>query len=83
MLCKSVVEPLIEFSIFFKILGIKCLRVAELEQIEAQIPITLRKFEKVFIAAFFVIMVHLPIHLGNEVKISGPIQYRWMHPVEP
>ncbi|XP_060182268.1 uncharacterized protein LOC132611929 [Lycium barbarum] len=82
MLCKSVLEPLIELSIFFNILGEKCLRVDELEKIEAQIPITLCKFEKVFIPAFFDIMVHLPIHLANEAKIAGPIQYRWMYLVE-
>ncbi|XP_059279095.1 uncharacterized protein LOC132033211 [Lycium ferocissimum] len=82
MLCKSVLEPLIELSIFFNMLGAKCLRVDELEQIEAQIPITLCKLEKVFIPAFFDIMVHLPIHLANEAKIAGPIQYRWMYPVE-
>ena len=27
-------------------------------------------------------MVHLPIHLANEVKIGGPVQYRWMYPIE-
>ena len=27
-------------------------------------------------------MVHLPIHLANEAKIFGPVQYRWMYPVE-
>ncbi|WMV54811.1 hypothetical protein MTR67_048196 [Solanum verrucosum] len=82
MLCKSVLEPLIELSIFFNMLGAKCLRVDELEKIEAQIPITLCKLEKVFIPAFFDIMVHLPIHLANEPKIAGPIQYRWMYLVE-
>lgn len=68
MLYKFVLEPLIELSIFFNMLGAKCLRVDELEQIEAQIPITLCKLEKVFIYAFFDIMVHLPIHLANEAK---------------
>uniref|UniRef100_M1BA47 Transposon protein, CACTA, En/Spm sub-class n=1 Tax=Solanum tuberosum TaxID=4113 RepID=M1BA47_SOLTU len=82
MLCKSVLEPLIELSISFNMLRAKCLRVDELEKIEGQIPITLCKLEKVFIPAFFDIMVHLPIHLANEAKIAGPIQYRWMYPVE-
>ncbi|XP_020979528.1 uncharacterized protein LOC110272063 [Arachis ipaensis] len=27
-------------------------------------------------------MVHLPIHLANEVRLGGPVQYRWMYPVE-
>jgi len=27
-------------------------------------------------------MVHLPIHLVDEAKIIGPVQYRWMYPIE-
>jgi len=27
-------------------------------------------------------MVHLPIHLANEAKIVGLVQYRWMYLVE-
>jgi len=27
-------------------------------------------------------MVHLPIHLANEAKIAGPVQYHWTYPVE-
>ncbi|XP_060183195.1 uncharacterized protein LOC132613161 [Lycium barbarum] len=82
MLCKSVSEPLIELSLFFKVLGAKCLSVNVLEQIEAQIPLTLCKLERVFPPAFFDVMVHLAIHLPNEAKIAGPIQYRWMYPIE-
>ncbi|WMV37344.1 hypothetical protein MTR67_030729 [Solanum verrucosum] len=74
MLCKFVSEPLIELSIFFKVLGAKCLSVEELEQIEAQIPITLCKLEKAFPPAFFDVMVHLSIQLLDEAKITGPIQ---------
>nr|XP_016435435.1 PREDICTED: uncharacterized protein LOC107761697 [Nicotiana tabacum] len=27
-------------------------------------------------------MEHLPIHLANEAKITGPSQYRWMYPMD-
>nr|CAN75974.1 hypothetical protein VITISV_028848 [Vitis vinifera] len=27
-------------------------------------------------------MVHLPIHLASEAKVVGPVQYRWMYPIE-
>ncbi|KAK3218819.1 hypothetical protein Dsin_012789 [Dipteronia sinensis] len=27
-------------------------------------------------------MVHLPIHLADEAKVVGPVQYRWMYPIE-
>ncbi|WMV40449.1 hypothetical protein MTR67_033834 [Solanum verrucosum] len=82
MLCIEVREPLIELSLFFNLLGAKCLKLEELEQIEAQIPETLCKLEKVFIPAFFDVMEHLPIHLANEAMIGGPVQYRSMYPVE-
>ncbi|KAH0633356.1 hypothetical protein KY284_036142 [Solanum tuberosum] len=58
------------------------LRIDNLEHIEAQIPITLCKLEKIFPPSFFDVMVHLPVHLATEAKIAGPIHYRWMYPVE-
>ncbi|OIT29436.1 hypothetical protein A4A49_35319 [Nicotiana attenuata] len=54
----------------------------ELEQIDGQIPKTECKLEKVFPPTFFDVMEHLPIHLANEAKIAGPIQCRWMYPME-
>ncbi|XXG54137.1 hypothetical protein AAC387_Pa03g2094 [Persea americana] len=27
-------------------------------------------------------MVHLPIHLAREAILGGPVQYRWMYPIE-
>lgn len=36
------------------------------------------QFEKIFLPAFFDIMAHLPIHLVNEIRLGGPVQYRWM-----
>ncbi|XP_070051394.1 uncharacterized protein [Nicotiana tomentosiformis] len=82
MLSKTVCEPLIELSLFFNVLGAKVLRTNDLDQIEAQIPITLCKLEKVFSPSFFDVMVHLPTHLANEIKLAGPVQYRWMYPIE-
>uniref|UniRef100_A0A2N9IIF2 DUF4218 domain-containing protein n=1 Tax=Fagus sylvatica TaxID=28930 RepID=A0A2N9IIF2_FAGSY len=29
-----------------------------------------------------IVMVHLVMHLANEAKIGGPVQYRWMYPIE-
>ena len=49
-------EALVELSMFFDVLGAKELKMDALEQIEAQIPITLCKLEKVFPPAFFDIM---------------------------
>ena len=27
-------------------------------------------------------MVHLPIHVANELRLGGPVQFRWMYPPE-
>ncbi|XP_021749928.1 uncharacterized protein LOC110715651 [Chenopodium quinoa] len=67
---------------YFTLLCAKTLQVDELEQLESQIPITLCKLEKVFPPSFFDVMMHLPIHLANEAKIGGPVQFRWMYPIE-
>ncbi|XP_058006773.1 uncharacterized protein LOC110657485 [Hevea brasiliensis] len=82
LLPKVVYEPLVELSLFFTHLGAKSLKVDVLEQLEKQIPITLCKLEMIFPPSFFDIMVHLPMHLANEAKIGGPVQYRWMYPIE-
>ncbi|XP_052171518.1 uncharacterized protein LOC127787497 [Diospyros lotus] len=78
----DVCEALTELSLFFKILSGKALRVKEIEQIESQIFVTLCKLEMIFPPSFFNVMEHLSIHLPNEVKVGGPIQYRWMYPME-
>ncbi|XP_021740070.1 uncharacterized protein LOC110706456 [Chenopodium quinoa] len=39
-------------------------------------------FEKEFLPTFFTIMVHLLIHLVEEVRLGGPVHYRWMYPIE-
>lgn len=34
--------------------------------------------ERLFPLSFFNIIVHLVVHLAEEAKIVGPIQYRWI-----
>ncbi|XP_021729131.1 uncharacterized protein LOC110696148 [Chenopodium quinoa] len=53
-----------------------------MERLEKNIAEILCKLEKVFPPAFFNSMEHLPIHFPNEVKLCGPVQYRWMYPFE-
>ncbi|XP_019264950.1 PREDICTED: uncharacterized protein LOC109242560 [Nicotiana attenuata] len=82
VLPKEVSEPTIEIGKFFKNLCSKCLTIEDLDILEAEIAITLCKFQMVFPPAFFDVMVHLPIHLAREAKLGGPVQYRWMYPFE-
>jgi hypothetical protein len=36
----------------------------------------------IFPPSFFDSMEHLHMHLPYEVKVGGPVQYRWMYPFE-
>ena len=49
---------------------------------EVEIVETLCQLERTFPPSFFDIMIHLPIHLANEVRLGGPVQFRWMYPPE-
>ncbi|XP_021741321.1 uncharacterized protein LOC110707602 [Chenopodium quinoa] len=82
VLDEKVLEPLRELSLFFKQLCAKTLKVADLERMEANIAITLCKLERIFVLAFFDVMIHLPIHLATEAKLAGPVHYRWMYRFE-
>ena len=74
VLRKEVCETLIEFSFFFRELCSKTLSLENLDLLQRTIVITLCKLEKIF-PPFFDIMVHLPIHLVDEARIAGSVQY--------
>lgn len=38
--------------------------------------------EQIFPPSFFTVMVHLVIHLVREVRLGGPVTFRWMYPIE-
>ncbi|XP_077224998.1 uncharacterized protein LOC143858225 [Tasmannia lanceolata] len=79
---KNVSSVLIELCNFFRELCSKVLNVSDLLQLQDRIALTLCHMEKIFPPAFFDIMVHLPIHLADEAVLAGPVQYRWMYPIE-
>ncbi|XP_056685978.1 uncharacterized protein [Spinacia oleracea] len=78
----SLSAPLIKLSEFFRELCSKALKIDELEKLEEQIGVTLCELERIFPPSFFVIIMHLPVHLASEALIAGPVQYRWMYPIE-
>jgi len=43
---------------------------------------TLTTLEKEFLPMFFDIMVHLTLHLVEELFICNPMHMRWMYPYE-
>ena len=82
LLPKQVVTIVLQLSSFFKALYSKVIDPQKLDQLESDIVITLCQMEKIFPPGFFTIMVHLLIHLASEVKVGGPVHYRWMYPIE-
>jgi hypothetical protein len=81
-LLEPIWKPLTELSQFFRDLCSTVLREDHLLQMEKNIPLILCKLERIFPPAFFNSMEHLPIHLPDEAKMGGPVQYRWMYPFE-
>ena len=82
LLPKNVCEVLIELSEFFNEICSKVLRAENLDSLEKKIALMFCKLERLFPPAFFDVMVHLLVHLPSEAKIGGPVNYRWMYPVE-
>lgn len=78
----QIVIPLLRLCSFFRCLCQKVIDVKSLDYLEVEIAETLCQFERIFPPSFFDIMVHLPIHLANEVRLGGPVQFRWMYYME-
>ncbi|XP_038972903.1 uncharacterized protein LOC120104966 [Phoenix dactylifera] len=79
---KELNTALFQLGNFFEQLYSKALKKADLKKLEDQIVLILCKLEKIFSPAFFDVMVHLAIHLPREAILGGPVQYRWMYPIE-
>ncbi|XP_021750776.1 uncharacterized protein LOC110716190 [Chenopodium quinoa] len=78
----KVIDLLEELSDFFKKICSTTIDTRELDAIQSKLVLTLCKMEIEFLPTFFTIMVHLIIHLVDEVRLGGPVLYRWMYPIE-
>ncbi|XP_071933830.1 uncharacterized protein [Coffea arabica] len=79
---KSVRYPLIRLSRYFRQLCSKVICPQDVVRLESEIAVILCDLEKCFPPTFFDVMVHLAVHLATEVKLGGPVYYRWMYPIE-
>ncbi|HET7732936.1 MAG TPA: DUF4218 domain-containing protein [Paludibacter sp.] len=84
---RSIMHPptryaIIGFCVFFKSICSKEIVLEDLDKMQAELCVTLCLLEKFFPPSFFDIMVHLTVHLTREVKLCGPICFRWMYPFE-
>ncbi|KAL9680110.1 hypothetical protein QQ045_017987 [Rhodiola kirilowii] len=77
-----VVSPLISFSHWFQKLCCRELMREDVIRMKADIVMILCSFERIFPPAFFTIMVHLLVHLPEQILLKGPVHYIWMYPIE-
>ncbi|CAM8932248.1 unnamed protein product [Rhodiola kirilowii] len=82
LLPKQVADTVVQLAKFFRDLCCKSLHPNDLNQLEGDIVIVLCKLERIFLPSFFDVMEHLAVHLAGEAKLAGPVQYRWMYPIE-
>ncbi|CAL8991489.1 unnamed protein product [Prunus brigantina] len=54
----------------------------DINQLRHDIVQVLCKFEMIFPPAFFTSMIHVMVHLPEEALLAGPVNYRWMYPIE-
>ncbi|KAI5313160.1 hypothetical protein L3X38_042334 [Prunus dulcis] len=67
---------------FFNAICAKTVDVSKLDKLEEDVAVTLCLLEKYFPLSFFDIMLHLVVHLVKEVRLCGPVYFRWMYPFE-
>ena len=56
--------------------------VSTLDKLQNELVVTLCLLEKYFPPSFFDIMIHLTVHIVKEVRLCGPVYFRWMYPFE-
>ncbi|XP_016203600.1 uncharacterized protein LOC107644277 [Arachis ipaensis] len=69
-------------SSFFRELCGKAVNPMNLGDLQNHVVQTLCQMEMIFPPSFFTVMVHLTVHLVDELKLGGPVHYRWMYPIE-
>jgi hypothetical protein len=75
-------KALVELSYFYRHHCAKEIKKEMMEKLEQQIHVLVCKLEKIFPLGFFNLMQHLFVLLPYEVKVGGPIQYRWIYHIE-
>ena len=78
----KVTAVLVELSSYFKQICNRSVNHADLDNIQHRIILTLCHLEMLFPPSFFTVMIHLCVHLVDELRLGGPVQYRWMYPIE-
>ena len=80
--CPQMISVVVRLSRMFKKICSKTVDREERESLFLECAETLCLLEKELPPSFFDVMVHLCIHLVEELFICGPIHVRWMYPFE-
>ena len=67
---------------FFNSLCSKVVEFSILDHLQKELVITLCLLQQYFLPSFFDIMIHLLVHLVEQVKLCGPVYLRWMYHFE-
>ena len=78
----EIVIPLMRLGEFLRNICSKVIEVGDSKKLQQEIIEILCQLEINFPPAFFDIMVHLPVHLCNEIELGGPVHQRWMYSIE-
>ena len=79
---KQMADAIIELCDFFRGLCSKSNRKSDFQKLHTEIGPILCKLESKFPHAFFVVMIHLTVHLAQEATVGGCVHYRYMYPIE-
>lgn len=79
---KDLRVSLLRISIFFRIVCAKVINREQLLRAKASVVEAMCVLEKHFPPSFFVISIHLMVHLADEALACGPVRFRWMYPFE-
>ena len=80
--CPQLTAVVVQVNRMFKKICSKTVDTEERESLFLECAETLCLLEKEMLPSFFNIMVHLCIHLVEELFICGPIHIRWIYPFE-
>ncbi|XP_056688175.1 uncharacterized protein [Spinacia oleracea] len=82
ILPKHVRNAITRLCFFFNAICSKEIDPSTLDDLQSEVIVTLCQFEMYFPPSFFDIMVHVVVHLVQEIKICGPVWARNMYPFE-
>ncbi|XP_074300846.1 uncharacterized protein LOC141632175 [Silene latifolia] len=82
VLPKHVRQVITKLCLFFDAINSKDIHPDTLDDLQADVVVTLCELEMYFPISFFDIMVHLVIHLVREIKLCGPVFQRNMWAME-